>query len=725
MLKNRSLAAHLIIFILTSTTIIFVAVMAYNYYASKMAVMEEVAENARNLTMSTAYKIEVILRGVEKVPRNLAGIIEEYPYTREDLFRLIKNAIASNSEVFGVAIAFEPYAFDLGSYYFSPYGYRENDRIDLTFLGGDAYQYFHWDWYQIPKELNRPVWTEPYYDEGGGNIIMSTFSVPFYKEMNGKRAFRGIVTSDISLMWLKDIVSAVKIYQTGYAFLISQNGEFFTHPEKKLIMKESIFSVAEAGNDLRLRRIGQEMIRGGEGFVPLQDFVSGEKSWMYYAPLPSTDWALGVVISEEELFAPIRLLSTKVLAIGIIGLIFLGVIITWLSKTVTKPLRILDTSTSAIAKGDFSVSVEETGPREIAGLGHSFNQLGQQLTEYMEKRDFIRDTFGRYVTQEVVNKLLESQNGLELGGENREVSIIMSDLRGFTALTADMESGQVITFLNRYLSKMIEILLDHRAIIDEIIGDGILAFFGAPEPMDDHAVRAVACALQMQQAMEEINALNETDELPHLEMGIAVNTGTVVVGNIGSERRTKYGLVGAQVNFTGRIESFTVGGQILIGESTYQRVGSLVDVRDTMEVEMKGIPGVLTLYDVRGISGPYNIRLKERHETLIPLTDRIHIHLYRVYEKVVTGTAGSAWIKELCETVAVITHEGELAEWENVRIHLLDERMEEMPGRVYGKVISIKPLKGDLHEAEIRFTSVSPEILHTIRKVVRHSGEGE
>ena len=108
---------------------------------------------------------------------------------------------------------------------------------------------------------------------------------------------------------------------------------------------------------------------------------------------------------------------------------------------------------------------------------------------------------------------------------------------------------------------MIEILLDYRAVIDEILGDGILAFFGAPEPLEDHPVRAVACAMAMQAAMDEINFLNEADGLPYLEMGVAVNTGAVVVGNIGSERRTKYSVVGAHVNFTGRIESFALGGR--------------------------------------------------------------------------------------------------------------------------------------------------------------------
>ena len=717
MLKDRSLALQLTFLILTSTMIIFVAAFAYNYYSAKQAVMKGVTENAKNLALATAHKIEVILRSVEKVPGNLAGIIGKYPYKGDDLLRLIESALANNGEIFGSAIAFEPYGFNSDSYYFAPYAYRKNDQIKTTFLGGDSYRYFFWDWYQIPKELNRPIWSEPYYDEGGGNIIMATFSAPFYKESDGKEIFGGVVTSDISLMWLKDIVSAARIYRTGYGFLISQNGVFFTHPQKKLIMRESIFSVAEARNDFQLREIGKSMIKGEEGFVPLRDFISGKKSWMYYVSLPSTGWALGVVISEDELFAPVRQLSTKIIIIGLIGLVFLGVIIAYLSRTVTKPVKILDETTSVIAGGDFSVSVNETGPKEIAHLAQSFNQLGQKLIEYIQKRDFVRDTFGRYVTQEVVKKLLESRDALELGGETREVSIIMSDLRGFTALTADMEPGQVITFLNRYLGKMIEILLEHRAVIDEILGDGILAFLGAPEPLEDHAVRAVACALQMQAAMDEINALNEADGFPHLEMGIAVNSGPVVVGNIGSKKRTKYGLVGAQVNFTGRIESFTVGGQLLISNSTFEKVCDLIEVRNTIEVEMKGVPGPVSLYDVKGIRGPYNIQLRKKLETLIRVSEKIPVQLYRIYNKIVNRMEGTAWITHLSETSALIACEVQLAQWENIRLHILDKEMKEIQGKIYGKVISVKT-GGDLYEANIRFTSVSPQMFSIIRKAI-------
>ena len=129
---------------------------------------------------------------------------------------------------------------------------------------------------------------------------------------------------------------------------------------------------------------------------------------------------------------------------------------------------------------------------------------------------------------------------------------------------------------------MVEILIDYQGTIDEIIGDGILAFFGAPETLDDHPARAVACALKMQAAMDEINTLNEADGLPRLDMGVAANTGSVVVGNIGSEKRAKYGAVGAQVNFTGRMESFTVGGQVLISSSTYEKLSQFLDIRNVL-----------------------------------------------------------------------------------------------------------------------------------------------
>jgi class 3 adenylate cyclase/HAMP domain-containing protein len=715
-MKNRRLATQLIFLILTSTAIIFLAAFLYNLMASKQAVITQVGENARHLTLETAYRIEAVLQGAEKVPSNLAAVMEDYPYKQPDLLRLLKSTVANNREVFGVAAAFEPYAFDPKRYYFCPYGFRKDDQVRITYLGSDSYRYFSLDWYQMPRELRRAVWSEPYYDEGGGNIIMSTYSVPFYRQEGPTKKFRGVVTADISLMWLQNLVAAVKIYRSGYAFLISQNGVFVTHPETRWIMRESIFSLAEARGDPALRRLGRAMIKGKSGFVSLTDFFSGKAAWLFYAPLPSTGWSLGIIIPESELLAGVNRLSQKTFGIILAGLAILVVVITAIAKTIARPLKKLADQTAVIAQGDFSAAVPETGVREIAHLASSFNEMGRQLTDYIEKRDFIRDTFGRYVTAEVVKRLLEDRGALELGGETREVSILMSDLRGFTAITADMHPEQVIIFLNRYLGKMIEILVDHRAVIDEIIGDGILAFFGAPEPLDDHPARAVACALHMQTAMEEINRLNQADGLPHLRMGIAVNTGLVVVGNIGSEQRAKYSIVGSQVNFTGRMESYTVGGQVLISASTYERLGNLVEVQGTMQVQMKGVPLPATLYDVRGLGGAEAIRLKARHDILITLTTPLAIQVFLIKEKILRDASGRAWLTHLCDTSAQITLEGELHAWDDVRLHLLGETGA-VVGKMYGKVMAVRPLGDPWQEADIRFTSVSQEVYQIIQQI--------
>jgi class 3 adenylate cyclase len=715
-MRTSGLATKLIASILTAAALIFLAAFGYSYYVSRKGVIRQASENARHLTQETVYRIEVVLRGVEKIPLNLAGTLEQVHWEGDDLLNLIRTAAEQNHELYGLGVAFEPYGFNPQLQYFMPYFCHDDQQLQFKMLGGDSYRYFYLDWYQIPAELGRPQWSEPYYDEGGGNVIMSTFSAPFYQAADGKHKLAGVVGADISLMWLKDLVAAVKVYQSGYAFLLSQNGVFVTHPDSRLIMRESIFSLAEARNDPRMRQVGRDMIRGGEGFVPIPASLTGQRSWLYYAPLPSTGWSLGVVFPDAELFADANRLMQRTVAIALLGLAFLAAVIIVFARGITKPLRVLARKTDDIAHGDFTATVPETGAREINHLARSFNRMGQQLTEYIAKRDFIRDTFGRYVTQEVVKRLLEDKEALELGGETREVTIIMSDLRGFTAITADMHPEEVVTFLNRYLAKMIEILTDNQAVIDEIVGDGILAFFGAPAAMPDHPARAVTCALQMQAAMDGINALNEADGLPHLEMGVAINTGEVVVGNIGSEQRTKYSVVGAHVNFTSRIEACAVGGQVLISPATYAPVRDLIQVNGTVQTEMKGVTGNVTLYDVRAIGEPYNVSLTARDHTLSPLERPVPVILDLLHNKILAGTIAGAKIVALAETGARVSLQGEVNQWQDVRLHLLDENGAKLPGKLYAKATAVTPGADGGLQVEIRFTSVAPELRQFLRQ---------
>src|SRR5207249_4548585 len=210
--------------------------------------------------------------------------------------------------------------------------------------------------------------------------------------------------------------------------------------------------------------------------------------------------------------------------------------------------------------------------------------------------------------------LLDSPEGLQLGGEKRRVTMLMSDLRGFTSLAGRLAPEQVVAMLNRYLGTMVEIIMQYQGTIDEFIGGAIFVIFGAPVWREDDTQRAVACAVAMQLAVAAVNGVSGQAGLPNVEMGIGVHTCEVVVGNIGSHKRTKYGVVGSHVNLTSRIQSYTVGGQILISEATRHEVESLVQISRHMEVEAKGIVEPITLYELRSIGGAYNLFLPETHE---------------------------------------------------------------------------------------------------------------
>ena len=233
---------------------------------------------------------------------------------------------------------------------------------------------------------------------------------------------------------------------------------------------------------------------------------------------------------------------------------------------------------------------------------HDREELYRQQLERNEK--FIRATFGRYLSDEIVTDILERPEGLELGGDLRRVTIMMSDIRGFTTLSEQLQPSEVVTLINRYLAAMTDIIMAHQGTIDEFIGDAILAVFGAPQRRDDDADRAVQCALDMQAAMDEINRLNREDGLPEISTGIALNTGDVIAGNIGSERRSKYGFVGHPMNVTSRIEDVTAGGEILVADSTLQSLRGSYRVGDSRWLSVKGIDQEVQVHRILCEHGP-------------------------------------------------------------------------------------------------------------------------
>jgi phosphoserine phosphatase RsbU/P len=327
-----------------------------------------------------------VLRPVQKVPENLANFMEYGSCDKGELLRLLREVIENNPEIYGSAVAFEPYAFDKKSLYLAPYFYRRKKGIAFTYLGGNQFQYCNLDWYQIPKELGRPDWSEPYYDEGGGHILMATYSVPFYRKVGEQRQFTGIVTANISLEMLQNVVSSIKVLQTGYGFLISKNGTLVTHPEKELIMNETLFGVAESRGDPDLREIGRRMIRGESGMVPFRSLVTDKPCWIYYTPVPSSGWSLAVLFPRDELMADINRLSRIVVILAISGLLLLSVAVAVIARSITHPLRAMAKATEAIATGNLDVDlpIVKSGD-EVGKLSEAFQYMRTSLKEYIQQ----------------------------------------------------------------------------------------------------------------------------------------------------------------------------------------------------------------------------------------------------------------------------------------------------------------------------------------------------
>ena len=188
----------------------------------------------------------------------------------------------------------------------------------------------------------------------------------------------------MSLSWLKELLSHVKVYETGYAFVLSRNGVFVSHPDSGVIMRRTIFSLAEEIGDAHLRRLGKDMTHGGTDFVRLNHPVSGKDSWLYYTPVPTSGWSVGIIFPDEELYAGVRRLSEEVLFIFVAGIVFLFAAVAFVSRSITKPIERLAASADEIARGNLDADLPAIKTRdEIGRLAESFGNMKTSLKEYI------------------------------------------------------------------------------------------------------------------------------------------------------------------------------------------------------------------------------------------------------------------------------------------------------------------------------------------------------
>lgn len=328
--------------------------------------------------------------------------------------------------------------------------------------------------------------------------------------------------------------------------------------------------------------------------------------------------------------------------------------------------------------------------------------------EALERRNrFIRETFGRYLSDDVVETILESPTGLERGGTKRVVTMLVTDLRGFTSLCEQLPAESVVEMINIYLETMTPIIFKYQGTIDDVLGDAIFALFGAPFARENDVERAIACALEMQIAMMTVNARNQAAGFPTIAMGIGIHTGSVVVGNIGSAQRMKYAVVGRHVNLTFRIESYTVGGQILISQQTRQACRDNLIIANQQKVMPKGVQTPITIYDTRGIEGEFSVRLPEKTAQFVRLSPPLSAEILVLEGKHVEGATFSGRLVRLAEKIAELETSRELEPLNNLKMTLFQADGTMMSAELYAKVLE----RADAPQAfRIAFTSIPSDI---------------
>lgn len=388
-LKNkRGLAFYLNLWILPMLITVFGVMLYYNYSVSRDLLVKSVEENTRNLTNSAINKSEGIFSVIEKIALNAKYYFEQGNVSNEEAVCLLQEIVKENDEIFGSCIALRPDTVNGIIKYDAPYCWKTSEGLKIKNLNSESYNYTEADWFSIPYSTHKAIWSEPYYDEGGGDTLMTTFSVPIYSNDNDTNSFIAVLTIDVSLDWLNKIINGIKIFDTGFAFLISPSGNIVAHSDTSLIMDKNFMEIARKSGDKQLTEIATDMMAGNSGFKQLQSHFVREPSWIYYSVLDNNDWSLAFVFPEAELYEDLQVLNRRLLMIFGFGIFLLVIFISYISRKITKPIRTMADLMNKDGENFITDAIPEVlGSSEIETLNKSFRRLQSELIAYISDLD--------------------------------------------------------------------------------------------------------------------------------------------------------------------------------------------------------------------------------------------------------------------------------------------------------------------------------------------------
>ena len=393
--KQRSLSNKLSLWTVSFAGLIFLTALGVFFNQSRLAVRKAAIDNATRILDNTVLRVNNILTEVKVATDNTDWLIARHLDAPDSMFVYSRRILQNNPNLNGCSIGFEPFFFKEKGLYFSAYSINNNGIIQTTQEGNEHYQYFSMDWYQLPKLLDRPCWTEPFVDVNPEGISSTDMIISYCKPLKDKQGeYIGTIAVDLSLEWLSQTISAVKPYPNSYTIMIGKGGTFFVHPDSTKLFYQTIFTQTLLEPDTAITSLGHAMQAGKEGFRQLT--VNDEDCYVFYKPLADTGWSVGIVCPAHDIFSGYYNLLNVMIGIVIIGLLLMLMVFSGIISKQMEPLEELVYQAEAISSGRFDESLTELHRNdEIGQLSNSFRDMQQSLVKQMEELKQVNEQKGR------------------------------------------------------------------------------------------------------------------------------------------------------------------------------------------------------------------------------------------------------------------------------------------------------------------------------------------
>ena len=390
---QKSFSARISLWVTLAVAVVLIVTAFVANVLVREGILREEKLRAGSTLDNVEQRIDGVLIAVETAVKNHVGEIGFFLHApREEMYRITRMLLETNPAIVGSAIAFEPDYFPEQGRWFSPYSWRDGDTIRSKQLGTDSYEYHDMEWYTMPKLLKHDYWSEPYRDVGGGEMTMTTYSHPLYDE---KGNFYGVVTADVSLDWLSEMMDSLSYYDDAYSFIIGRSGTFITYPDDKVVLNETVFTRAEEKGDSLLKKIGNEMVDGQSDMRPIQTDSYGS-SFIFYQPVKHNGWSMAIVCSSQEFFNEADHVGIIVVATILLMLLLLTIILRYGVRRLTRPLELFTRAVDEVAQGNLQAELPDIHSKdEMMRLHNSFSTMQQSLTKQMDELKAINEQKGR------------------------------------------------------------------------------------------------------------------------------------------------------------------------------------------------------------------------------------------------------------------------------------------------------------------------------------------